>query len=236
MSMPEAFMSNDNARNAWLEKVLSAIPAGSSVLDVGAGEQANRRYCQHLNYVSQDFCQYDGCGDRAGLQTERWDTSRIDIVSDITDIPRESASFDLVLCTEVLEHVPNPVAALNELCRLVKPGGQLVMTSPFWSLTHFSPYHFSSGFNRYFFEHHLPQNGLVVEEMVANGNYFACMAQELGRLPDIFQKYTGKKQGLAVRIATRLLLPALKLAAGEDKGSSELFCFGYLVRARKPLP
>jgi 2-polyprenyl-3-methyl-5-hydroxy-6-metoxy-1,4-benzoquinol methylase len=49
------------------------------------------------------------------LKLRKWDISQIDIISDITSIPVLNYSFDIVLCTEVLEHVPNPVAAIEEM-------------------------------------------------------------------------------------------------------------------------
>lgn len=39
--------------------------------------------------------------------------------------------FDLIFCTEVLEHVAEPFAAVRELYRMLKPGGNLVVTTPF---------------------------------------------------------------------------------------------------------
>ena len=143
---------NSEIRDAWVSKTLSALPAGLKLLDAGAGEQRYKKHCSHLEYISQDFCQYDGTGDKQGLQTGQWDTSKIDIVCDIAHIPLESQSVDCVLCTEVLEHVPDPVAVLKELCRLVKEDGYLIVTAPITSLTHFAPYHFATGFNRYWYE------------------------------------------------------------------------------------
>jgi ubiquinone/menaquinone biosynthesis C-methylase UbiE len=133
--------NNEADRLIWIAKQLENIQAGSRIPDAGAGELRNKRYCSHLQYVSQDFCQYEGRGDGAALQTGQWDTTRIDLVSDISSIPAPDASFDAVLCTEVLEHVPDPLAAIRELARLVRPGGSIVLTVPFCSLTHFAPYH-----------------------------------------------------------------------------------------------
>src|SRR5262249_5373388 len=171
-------LSNEATREAWLKKVLSDLPADTSLLDAGAGECAYRKYCGHLRYVSQDLAKYDGSGE-VGLQMGVWDTSGIDIVSDITDIPVPDASFEAVLCTEVLEHVSDPVAALKELERVLEPGGTLIITAPFVSMTHFAPYHYATGFSRYFYESHLQSFGFEIVELVENGNFFEFVATQM---------------------------------------------------------
>lgn len=52
------------------------------------------------------------------------------IVGDVFDLPFENASFDVVLCTEVLEHVRGPELLLAELTRVCRPAGTLVLTVP----------------------------------------------------------------------------------------------------------
>jgi SAM-dependent methyltransferase len=169
-------------RETWLEQTLARIPSGSRILDAGAGERQYKHFCSHLSYVSQDFGKYDGDGDGIGLQPGKWDQSGLDIVSDITRIPLPDCHFDAVMCIEVLEHLPNPVDALRELCRLLKSGGALIITAPFCSLTHMAPYFFQTGYSRYFYENWLKEFGFVIVDMQWNGNFFEYLAQELRRL------------------------------------------------------
>lgn len=228
----KAGTTNESTRIKWIEDTLGKIPAGLTILDAGAGECPFKSSCAHLNYISQDFAQYEGTGN-VGLQTGKWDNSKIDIVSDITDIPLESNSIDAVLCSEVLEHVPNPVLALEEMVRLLKPQGFLILTAPFASLTHFAPYHFSTGFSRFFYETHLTNNGFEILDMQFNGNYFELLAQEHRRLGKISSKYSGTKLNYLERKVFNLTIRILDKLSRRDTGSSELLCFGIHVFAQK---
>lgn len=55
---------------------------------------------------------------------------RLDICEDNSSV-LGAASFDLIVCTEVLEHTLNPFAAVAEMERLLAPGGLLMLTTPF---------------------------------------------------------------------------------------------------------
>ena len=224
---------NEMNRLKWLEDVLKKIPSGSRILDAGAGELSKKKYCSHLNYVSQDFAQYDGVGDGKGLQTGKWDQTQIDIVSDITDLPAPDGSFDAIMCIEVFEHLPDPVSAIREFSRLLKQGGFLVISAPFCSLTHFAPYHFSTGFSHYYYEKHLSDNGFDVLEIKPNGNYFEYLAQEIRRLPEIAGKYADSSFSEDDEIAQGQLLYTLEKLSERDTGSCELLCHGWHVLARK---
>lgn len=226
---------NESTREAWLEQALKEIPAGSRILDAGAGEQKYRRFCQHLTYVSQDFGQYDGKGDNSGLQMGTWDQSALDIVSDITSIPEPDASFDAIMCIEVFEHLPDPLLALREFSRLLRPGGHLILTAPFCSLTHFAPYHFYSGFNRYYYETHFPQYGFEILDLQHNGNFFEYLAQELRRMETVSNRYVGKGAGLLGMVMAKPVLALLSWYSKRDNGSHEVLNFGYMALARKKM-
>ncbi|MGV8108435.1 class I SAM-dependent methyltransferase [Methanospirillum sp.] len=224
---------NQITREIWLEETLKSLSPGTRILDAGAGELRYKKFCSHLNYVSQDFAQYDGMGDYKGLQTKTWDQTKLDIISDITAIPEPNNSFDAIMCIEVFEHLPEPIKAIEEFSRLLKNEGHLIITAPFCSLTHFAPYHFYSGFNRYFYENHLTNNGFHIEELVENGNYFEYLAQEIRRIPSVTEKYSRKKFFPIHYIAQQWLLWILGKYSLSDTGSDELLCFGYHVHAIK---
>ncbi len=224
---------NEIARQAWLKQTLAAIPGGSRLLDAGAGELQNRKHCDHLDYVSQDFCQYEGQLGGApseGLQTKYWDTSCIDLVSDINAIPAPDASFDAILCSEVLEHLPEPTHALDEFARLLKPGGRLILTAPFSSNVHMAPYHFCSGFSRYWFEYHLPLRGFEILELIPNGDWYALLRQEILRLGWLDRKNGKWAWPLGYAFA---MLTVGYLRLGRKVNAADLACFGWHCQAVK---
>jgi 2-polyprenyl-3-methyl-5-hydroxy-6-metoxy-1,4-benzoquinol methylase len=101
----------------------------------------------------------------------RCDSTRV--VGSILDIPFDDGSFDVVMSTEVIEHTPEPELAVRELCRVVRPGGLLVLTSPnrlwqpvvrFATATKLRHY---SGYENFLWAHHAREvvvhSGLTVE-------------------------------------------------------------------------
>lgn len=227
---------NESNRNRWLERALRQIPSGSRILDAGAGEQKHRPLCSHLEYVSQDFGKYDGIGDQKGLQIGSWRQTGLDIVSDITQIPEPDGSFDAILCVEVFEHLPDPLLALKEFRRLLKNDGTLIITAPFCSLTHFAPFHFYSGFNKYFYMEHLPKMGFSIREIVGNGNYFEYIAQEIRRIGNMAARYAGDGPRIWEKAAMGAVLNMLARFSAKDSGSDETLAFGYHVVAVKSDP
>jgi SAM-dependent methyltransferase len=230
---PSAGKSNESMRERWIEDTLGSLPEKSRILDAGAGTQRYRKFCKHLDYVSQDFGKYNGRGDFVGMQTGEFDYGELDIVSDITSIPEPDLSFDAIMCIEVLEHLPDPVQAIKEFSRLIKPKGHLILTAPFCSLTHFSPYHFCTGFSEHWYKVHLSTYGLKIINITPNGNFFEYLAQEIDRIPSVSKRYSNDKPGLMERLCIFVILRMLSRFSKKDNESSNLLCFGYHVLATK---
>lgn len=221
-------------RHEWVLEKLEKIEAGKILLDAGAGEQQYAPFCRHLKYMAQDFGKYDPTECRKGISEElKWDTSNVNIVCDIIDMPLENNSVDVVLCTEVFEHLKNPVLAVKEIARVLKPGGELILTAPFCSLTHMAPYYFANGFSEFWYREHLEAHGFEICELIPDGNYFKYMAQELFRTVEMAEQYCNthldeEQVGIlskAVKIMTEL--------SGVDSVSAETLCFGHLIEAYK---
>ncbi len=160
-----------------------------------------------------------------------WDTRQIDLISDITSIPEPDASFDAILCTEVLDHVPDPTEALDEFVRLLKPGGKLILTAPFASLVHFAPYHYCSGFSRYWYEHHLVKRGFIIEELTPNGDWFPFCPQDLMSLRSFARRYDDWSWPLAYVLGN---LAALYFKIRGGRPAYDLACFSWqCVAVRK---
>ena len=134
---------------------------------------------------------------------------------------------------------PDFEAAVKEFSRLLRPGGALILTAPFCSLTHFAPYHFQTGYNRYFYEDCLEQYGFDIKELEYNGNYFEYIAQELRRIPSVVKKYAAsmpkpvRLRRFIIEFANRIILILLAKASAYENGSHELLCFGLHVGAKK---
>lgn len=227
--------NNQKNREIWLEKTLLDIPIGNSILDVGAGELQYKKFCQHLDYKSQDFGKYDGLGNQEGMQTKTFDNSKLDIISDIKDIPVEDNSFDTIMCIEVLEHFPEPVEAIKEFSRILKLNGKLIITAPFCSLTHFAPYYFANGYSKYWYEMMLKENSFKIDEIIFNGNFFEYLAQEVRRIKSVEKQYTDISLSTKIinKIGIKIVLSLLDKLSKRNKNSEELLCFGLQILATK---
>lgn len=225
--------SNSRTRDLWVETEIATIPNSAKLLDAGSGEQKYRKLCKQLAYISQDNVAYDGIGDGYGGHVTNWSYGPTDYVCDITQIPVEGQHFDAVLCTEVLEHLPDPVEAIKELTRVLKPGGTLLLTAPFCSFTHFSPYFYSTGFSQNWYIYHLNNLGYTNIELTPNGNFFEYLAQEIRRLPIMCQRYTLTNDKWLERLAIFILLIFLERCSSSDTKSNEYACYGWHVKAIK---
>lgn len=225
---------NEEVRNQWVIDQISKIPEGKTLLDAGAGEQKYRPFCSHLKYIAQDFGKFIPNETSVGLSQDiSWDYTGINITCDIVDMPLEDESVDTVLCTEVFEHLKNPMLALKEFSRILKPGGTLILTAPVCCLTHMAPYFYYNGFSEYWYKEHLSDNGFEIKEFISNGNFFKYMSQELFRMTYMAERYCETN---LTSDELRTLIESIDIMmrlSEKDKGSDEVLCFGKMLVAKK---
>lgn len=176
VGIEQAHNFNQWTRDKWIAKMAATIPAGARVLDVGAGTAPYRELFSHCEFMTHDFAQYQNYQDGSEGQY-----AALDYVSDVCKIPVPDQSFDVILCTEVLEHVPYPIDALAEMCRIVKLGGTLLITAPLGSGLHQQPYHFYGGYTDHWYRKFLTEFGCEVISIEPNHGFFAHLAQECAR-------------------------------------------------------
>ena len=108
----------------------SQLPKGSRVLDAGAGESRHRPAFANHRYLALDLA----VGDSA------WNYAGLDILGDLARLPFAGASFDAALNIVTLEHVQDPQRVIDELARVVRPGGRLLFVVPHEWEVHQSPH------------------------------------------------------------------------------------------------
>ena len=209
---------------------------GALVLDAGAGRGPYSKLFKHARYEAADFAQF----------AERH--TPLDYVCDITSIPVEDARFDAIVCNQVLEHLPDPSAALCELRRVLKPGGRILLSAPLFYHEHQKPYDFFR-YTRFGLRRLFDDAGFDVDSIEWLEGYFGTIAYMFRQIgahlpsdPKLIRSMTG---GGWRGTANAAVVMGTKFAAshasdfyarldGRWKYTSTGMPKNYLVLARRP--
>lgn len=199
-----------------------ATPAGAEVLDVGAGDAPYRELFAHTRYSTTDWSESLHPG-----------ATQVDHVASADALPLGDRTVDVVLLTQVLEHVSEPARVLAELFRVLRPGGRLYLTAPLvWEL-HELPH----DYYRYTapgLEHLLGAAGFGEVVVEARNDCFSTLAQLLynapalmGTAPDGLDERRAVAAQALAEVADRLL----ELAPLDAR---RILPLGYQASARRP--
>ncbi|HEY3288925.1 MAG TPA: methyltransferase domain-containing protein [Anaerolineae bacterium] len=226
-----------NASRAHLERFLReasrSIPDGSLVLDAGAGETRYRLLFDRHHYEAAD-----------SRQSEIMDYGNIDYVCNLESIPVQDNRYDLVICTQVLEHVPHPALVLRELLRVLTPGGQLWLTAPFVFDEHMQPYDYYR-YTQYGLRFLLTSTGFAVDRLERLDGYYVALSYQLATaaraLPFSPSRYGGGVIGVLMMLAAIILKPSFLLLSllysrldERYKNTASGYSKNYAAVARKP--
>lgn len=230
---PKPFVNTSRVRLKRVNKAFAReTEPGMLVLDAGAGRGPYRKLFEHAKYEAADFAQ---------LST---DYTPLDYVCTLTDLPIEDGRFDRILFNQVLEHVDDPPAALAELYRVLKPGGQILCSCPLLFHEHQKPYDFFR-YTKYGLRHLFSKAGFTDIKISWLEGYFGTvsyqfhrMRHDLPRNPREFASGWRLIYLVPLLWVTRQL--ARVLAAGFSRADLRWKYTGsgmpknYVVRARKP--
>jgi SAM-dependent methyltransferase len=183
---------------------------GLRVLDVGCGQRP------WAELFGRAWC--------IGVDIGTWG-SRPDVVATAAALPFAASRFDLVFSSQVLEHVPEPRPVLAECARVLRPGGELVLSVPFYWPLHEEPHDYRR-FTPRGLERALDEVGLDLVGIEADcGSLTMVVAAALELLP--------RRHGLWLLMAPWVLLAnglALLLQRlSRDRRST----LNWVVRARR---
>jgi len=105
----------------------------------------------------------------------------VDIIADVHDLSMiDDASYDVVLCAEVLEHLHTPAKAIAEMRRILKPGGVLILTTRFIFPLHDAPHDYYR-YTKYGLRHLLKDFQMIeLKEEASTVETLAVLYQRLG--------------------------------------------------------
>ncbi len=197
----------------------ATIGRRNHVMDVGSSKFAPYRdLFDHEVYISIDRFEH------------------ADILGDAGALPIVSEQADLVLCTEVLEHLPDPLSALVEMGRVLIPGGFLVLTVPLiWGEHDYVDYQrwTESGLRRI-----LETAGFEIQIIKRRGGIFTMLGCMLTQVPRQIFGTLGEQRSWLSRIMyvscwlVTVPIPWI-LAPLDHLDRTKAFTVGYSVLCRK---
>ncbi|MCB8943685.1 MAG: class I SAM-dependent methyltransferase [Ardenticatenaceae bacterium] len=157
------------------------------------------------------------------------DQSNIDLFGTAYDIPVDDDSFDCVLSTAVMEHLEEPLLALIEAHRVLRPGGYALYTMPlFWHL-HEEPRDFFR-YTRYGLHYMFEKAGFSVLEITPLSGFWITFGTEFNYYLRRFAKGPLRPLVNSFTALTNLIYPFLD----QGKLRDERFTWMYIVVAQKP--
>jgi SAM-dependent methyltransferase len=215
----------------FVRQAAESLPPDALMLDAGAGQNPYKHLFDHVRYESTDFLKVDKA------------YGEVSYVCDLSSIPVGAERYELVLLTQVLEHLPEPRLVLRELHRILKPGGMLWLSAPLFFAEHEVPYDYYR-YTQFGFRHLLQSSGFRVERIEWLEGYYGTLSYQLEAaaksLPIHPAQYGGGAVGGVASLGSLLLKPsfyALSLAYAhldqQHKFVAGGLCKNYAVVARK---
>lgn len=170
----------------FMEFASGKVKPTDRVLDAGAGSCPYKKYFSHAKYESTDFADV----------FDKSSKNKHNFICSLDSIPKPDNSYDIIINTQVLEHVEYPHKVINEFYRILKPGGKLFLTAPQGWGIHGAPYNFFN-FTKYGLESLFKNAGFKIMFIKPRGGIFWYLGFRSKTLPSyIFYQYAFRKRPL----------------------------------------
>lgn len=156
----------------------------------------------------------------------------LDLCCDLSQpLPLPSASYDTIILSDVLEHIPEPALLFSEIARLLAPGGRLLMNVPFFYWLHAHPHDYYR-YTEFALARFVQLNGLQLKTLQPLGGVMEVLADLVAK---VFDKLPviGGALALAVQ-GTVALFGRTTWGARLALKSARHIPLGYFLVAEKP--
>lgn len=195
------------------------------IMDFGAGSSPYRDLFSYASYIAVDV-------EQSGHARSRMVA---DVFYDGRNLPFDSCTFDSVFASEAFEHIFNLDEILDEIARVLRPGGAMLVTTPFVWDEHERPYDFAR-YTSFGLKHLLEEHGFAVHSIhKATGN--------LETISQMLVLYLAQRELLTrFRILRLILTPLLfapimllGLLAGKVLPSDDRLYQNLIIYARRTI-
>ncbi len=149
------------------------------VLDIGAGDKPYKNFFAHLTYHSSD------------MQQSFFPDQQHDLVCSVYKISCPDKIYDACLLIQVMEHLEEPIKALQEVNRILVDNGQVYISVPQGAGDHFIPHHYFN-FTRYGLEYVLKKAGFEIVHYERLDGIFTYVANRMMKLGHIVEEQYSK--------------------------------------------
>jgi ubiquinone/menaquinone biosynthesis C-methylase UbiE len=147
--------------------------ASGKLLDLGCGKIP--MYGMYKKYITDCVC--------IDWENTEHKNENVDIFMDITEkLPFDDGTFQTIICSDVLEHIFNPIKVLDEMVRVTDVGGYIMINTPFQYTMHEVPYDYMR-YTEYFYKRYSQeQKSVELVECVQLGNGGEVVADSIGKI------------------------------------------------------
>lgn len=205
-----------------LKKAQHQVKSGM-ILDVGCGMKP------YKSLLNASGSAYYGTDYPLTMKGSYGKSTKADFFSESTLLPFNNNTFDTLLSTQMLEHVSDPKKVIQEMGRVLKPGGIMILSAPMTWPLHEEPYDFFR-YTLHGLRHLLQKANFEILDEIPRGNNFTTMAQMLldTQLDNTSQSFPKRLYSVILSLVVNQLCSVINLFQPAQR-----LCLGWVMVAKK---